>query len=47
MGTPAADFYLQEYLPFDIDYGGFPPGPYHTLSQYSGKVVMLFVIGYA
>ncbi len=36
VGTPAADFSLQVY-----------GGGTQTLSEHSGKVVMLFIMGYA
>jgi len=36
VGTPAADFSLQEY----------PYGPMHTLNEHQGEVVLLFMIGY-
>ncbi len=35
-GTEATDFNLQEY----------PSGPFHTLTQHRGQVVLLFMIGY-
>jgi hypothetical protein len=35
VGSPAADWTLKEYL-----------GENHTLSDYRGKVVFMFVVGY-
>ena len=35
VGSPAADWTLKEYL-----------GENHTLSDYQGKVVFMFVVGY-